>query len=198
LIEAGTGGSPARAQLAGMVTGMSGLTPGANYFVDAATAGVITATMPTEGYVQYIGKAITTTTLWLMPTPLVRGVSALHFMYTDIPGTQGAATWVPLIDNPDFPEALIPYDGAVIAISAVVQGVVTGGTATFEAYINGAGTGFTVALSTGVSSNHAHQAATADPFNHGDTLGVKFTSSGWLPAGRHVVVSLWFETLGEV
>lgn len=47
------------------VTGMTGLTPGARHYL--STAGTVTATIPTAGYIQQIGHAISATDLVFFP-----------------------------------------------------------------------------------------------------------------------------------
>jgi hypothetical protein len=56
-------------QFDGVVTGLSGLTPGATYYLSAATAGAMTTTAPsTVGqYVTRLGKAISATEFMLKP-----------------------------------------------------------------------------------------------------------------------------------
>ncbi len=46
-------------------TGRAALTTNAIYYVSATTAGMLTTTAPTSGYVQAVGRAISTTTLEL-------------------------------------------------------------------------------------------------------------------------------------
>jgi hypothetical protein len=56
-----------------IVTGFTGLTPGAAYYVDPTTAGAITATQPsTSGQTIYkVGQALTATTLLFCPRPII-------------------------------------------------------------------------------------------------------------------------------
>jgi len=54
-----------------VVTGGSGgLTAGSKYFLSNGTAGGITATAPTTGYLVYVGKALSTTQLQIEPAPV--------------------------------------------------------------------------------------------------------------------------------
>lgn len=55
----------------GTITGLSGLTPGADYFLSAATAGGITATPPSGAgdIVQFVGVALSATELTFNPAP---------------------------------------------------------------------------------------------------------------------------------
>lgn len=69
--------SPANATVyfEGRITGLSGLTPGALYFLSGGTAGAVTATAPTtSGHcVQKVGVAVSATTLDFEPdSPIVR------------------------------------------------------------------------------------------------------------------------------
>lgn len=50
----------------GIITGFTGLTPGAVYY-QSATAGAITTTKPTSGIVQQVGVALSSTTLMFKP-----------------------------------------------------------------------------------------------------------------------------------
>lgn len=62
-IASGASGS---IRLSGMMTGLSGLVVGSDYYVDAAVSGSITVTAPMN--VRFIGRADTTTTLILAPS----------------------------------------------------------------------------------------------------------------------------------
>ncbi|RZO82991.1 MAG: hypothetical protein EVA65_15730 [Oceanococcus sp.] len=64
VLDAGTSGNPAMVYFEGRITGLSGLTPGARYYLDT-TAGALTATPPSasNNVVQYIGRAISATEL---------------------------------------------------------------------------------------------------------------------------------------
>jgi hypothetical protein len=69
--------SPANATVyfEGRITGLSGLTPGAIYFLSGGTAGAVTATAPTTSAhcVQKVGVAVSSTTLDFEPdSPIVR------------------------------------------------------------------------------------------------------------------------------
>ena len=55
------------AVIAGLVTGLSGLTPGDWLFVSGTTPGALTATEPLSGYSNPIGQALTATTLMVFP-----------------------------------------------------------------------------------------------------------------------------------
>ena len=65
VLDAVTSGANALIYLDGTVTGLSGLTPGARYYLDSATAGGITATaLTTAGEIsQYVGRAVAATEL---------------------------------------------------------------------------------------------------------------------------------------
>ena len=60
-------GNPIEVQIKGLITGMTGLTAKAKYYVSEATAGLLTATAPTGSgeFVQHIGIAKSTTALIL-------------------------------------------------------------------------------------------------------------------------------------
>lgn len=64
VLDSATSGSSAKVFNEGTVTGLSGLTPGARYYL-STTPGQITATAPTGSgnVVQYLGKAISATEL---------------------------------------------------------------------------------------------------------------------------------------
>ena len=52
------------------VTGQTGgLTPGSTYYLDTATAGKLTATMPTTGFITVVGLAISTQVMFIMTHP---------------------------------------------------------------------------------------------------------------------------------
>lgn len=71
-------GQPATVFFDDEVSGLAGLTPGARYFLSAATAGAITTTAPVanDEIVQVIGFAINATTLYvdIQEQPLIRKV----------------------------------------------------------------------------------------------------------------------------
>ncbi len=54
----------------GVVTGLTGLTPGSTYYLSAATAGAMTTTAPTTTgqYVVRLGKAVSATEFMLQPS----------------------------------------------------------------------------------------------------------------------------------
>lgn len=58
-------GASGSLQTDGLLTGFSGLTAGSKYYVDASTAGAITATAPTTAgqYVCGVGRAVSSTEL---------------------------------------------------------------------------------------------------------------------------------------
>lgn len=67
-----TSGASGTANLiGGIITGFTGLTPGALYYL-SATAGGITTTKPTSGIVQAVGVAISSTSLSYIFSPAIR------------------------------------------------------------------------------------------------------------------------------
>ncbi len=62
-------GANATVYFEGTINGLTGLTPGARYYVSASTPGVLTATPPTTAgnVVQYVGTAISATELSFEP-----------------------------------------------------------------------------------------------------------------------------------
>lgn len=71
--EAAILGDTAEFQTHGIVGGFSGLTPGAKYYLSAATAGLVIATAPSSvgEYVVFLGIAISATELLFIPSIIV-------------------------------------------------------------------------------------------------------------------------------
>ena len=76
------------ARVVGPVSGLSGLTPGAYYFVSETTAGALTSTEPTAPYFSNpVGFALSATELMVLPLrPAVGGSAALTYFYQALAG----------------------------------------------------------------------------------------------------------------
>jgi len=72
VLESVTSGQPGTVYFEQIITGLSGLTPGAKYYL-STTPGAITTTPPSGSgnVVQYIGRALSETTLQFQPGPPV-------------------------------------------------------------------------------------------------------------------------------
>lgn len=107
-------------RLSGRVTGLSGLTPGANYYV-SATAGDITATAPLNG--RFVGQADSITSLIATPNPPVTTSSLSPilspFLKTQVQGRLSLTTGVPVTSG-DVTAATtiywVPYQGNQVAL----------------------------------------------------------------------------------
>lgn len=74
VLSAVTSGNDATVYFDGTITGLSGLTPGAKYYLSAATAGAIVSTAPTTSgnIVQEVGYALAATELTFEPKASVK------------------------------------------------------------------------------------------------------------------------------
>lgn len=65
VLEGAASGASVAVYFEGVVTGLSGLTPGARYYLSASTPGLITATAPSASgnVVQFVGRALSATEL---------------------------------------------------------------------------------------------------------------------------------------
>jgi hypothetical protein len=99
----------------------------------------------------------------------------------DVPGTQAAtamATNVSMISD-DF---MVDRSGSVIGLVLRFDALLTAGAATAEVTVNGVGTGFTVAVSTGSREEYAVATIGDFPFVAGDLIGATLATAGVLPA----------------
>jgi hypothetical protein len=73
VLASAASGATATVYFEGTITGLSGLTPGARYYLSAATPGVITDTPPSGAgnVVQYIGTALSATELSFEPADAI-------------------------------------------------------------------------------------------------------------------------------
>lgn len=189
MIDTGTAPAEKRCQRTGLVTGLAGLSAGDIYYL-STTAGGIGTTPPVDGNVIKIGKAITTTSLLLDIQDHHRGVVVFHFTLSNVPAGQTDQP-LPLINDPLFLDAVLPFDGCVIGIGAAGSVDPGAGTFTAEPAINGVGTGLTVALSNGTQRNSSTQVPEADPVSATDYMGVIFTTDGPWDNTVDVVVTVY-------
>lgn len=60
-------GSAADIYVEGLVTGLSGLSPGSDYFIDPSNPGNMTTTVPTTSIYTFLGRAITSSSFYIHP-----------------------------------------------------------------------------------------------------------------------------------
>lgn len=92
-------------------------------------------------------------------------------------------------------EARLPFAGSIIGMSVFSNAARTAGTLTVEAFVDGAGTGFTAVLdATNTTINSVTQAKDLDTFIVGDSIQIKITTdAGWLPVTADIRVALVVE-----
>lgn len=85
------------------------------------------------------------------------------------------------------------YNGELVGLSVASSEARTAGTATFEVFINGTGTGLTTVLdATDTQYAFAVQVAGSDSFSAGDRLDVRVTTDGsWTPTTADVEVTIF-------
>jgi hypothetical protein len=79
--KGGAAGAYVEVVVSGVITGMTAASPGARLFLDAATAGAITTTAPTNA--QALG--------WVLPGSAAAATSTKYYIHLTIPNSAGAA-----------------------------------------------------------------------------------------------------------
>lgn len=96
-------------------------------------------------------------------------------------GTSAAAAAIPHVPS---------RAGSIIGLSVAMAAARTAGTATFEVYLNGVGTGLVVTIdATHTQYNSAAQAAALDPFLAGDRIDVRMSGASFSPVTGNFCVA---------
>lgn len=93
----------------------------------------------------------------------------------------------------DVPEAVIPFDFEIMAVTTSLTTARSAGTITTEATINGNGSGVTNVISTNVSRSRATSRRGAKVGSAGDRIGARLTTDGsFAPVTTNdVAVTVW-------
>jgi len=177
----------------GIMTGLTGLTPGGTAFL-SATAGAITQTA-VAAYPQPIGYAISTTKYQIGVTVDFSGaVTGQGFpiegrVYQDNIDSNQSATAMTVAGSSTVTSKRAHVAGSVIQITCTSNEARTAGTATFDVTIDGTATGLQAVLDgTNTTSHSASQAIGTDTITAGQAIGVKSsTDASWTPATADIV-----------
>lgn len=89
-------------------------------------------------------------------------------------------------------EYVMPWDGAIVAITVTSSEARTAGTLTVDATIDTTVTGLQAALdATNTTRHRARQGREADRFVAGARIGAKLTTSSWTPVTGDIAVVVW-------
>lgn len=113
------------------------------------------------------------------------------FAKKNVPATTTADVYI--ADDSDFPTVVMPYDGAVCAVSARANAAPSAGQCVLTPEINGTPVSNTsCTLDSSNQSAYGTSIITNDTFSAGDRLGMQYASDGsWAPTTLDITVTAW-------